>query len=102
MNDFRYINQVELEITPQVSHDIAFMSFPEFMNYYILFLKLKRTPELETEFYTFWVDLKMYVIKNGVNRKLRRSSLINLKAERESKQPKQPKVKRGRGRPKKS
>ena len=41
MNEFRYINQTELEITPQVKHDIAFMSFPEFMNYYILFLKLK-------------------------------------------------------------
>ena len=102
MNELRYINQVELELTPQVKYDIAFMSFPEFMNYYILKLKLKRTSELETEFYIFWEGLKMYVIKNGCNRKLHRSSYADLKLESEAKLPKQPKVKRGRGRPKKT
>lgn len=102
MTERRYINQIELVITPQVSYNIAYMSYPEFRNYYLYVLNIKFTPEIDTEFYELWEDLKLGVIKSGVNKKLRISSLRLLKIKDEAKAPKQPTVKRGRGRPKKT
>jgi len=98
VSGYRSINGIEFKITPQVLYDIAFMSFPEFRNYYIYYLNLKYTPELELEFYELWENLKLEVIKDGVDKSLRLSSLIKLKAKLEVKKPK---VKKGRGRPKK-
>ena len=98
MSGYRSINGVEFRITPQVLYDIAFMSFPEFRDYYSLHLSLQPTPELDLEFYELWENLKLDVIKNGVNKSLRLSSLTKLKNKCEAKKPK---VKKGRGRPKK-
>jgi hypothetical protein len=98
MNEYRSIGGKEFKITPQVLYDIAFMSFPEFRDYYSLHLSLQPTPELDLEFYELWENLKLDVIKNGVDRSLRLSSLTKLKTKCEAKKPK---VKKGRGRPKK-
>ena len=40
MGEYRSIGGKEFKITPQVLYDIAFMSFPEFRDYYSLRLSL--------------------------------------------------------------
>ena len=101
MSDFRYINGVDFEITPQVLYDTVFMSLPEFWNYYSYFLRIKLTPQVKDVIEGIWEDLKKEVIRSGVDRSLKRSDRIKLKTQREKNEP-IIKVKQGRGRPKKS
>jgi uncharacterized ubiquitin-like protein YukD len=99
MKDIRFINETEFEITPQVLYDTAFMSLPEFWNYYSIFLRIPLTNEVKDIIESIWEDLKIQVINHGVDRSLRPSDKNKLIAYRKITQP-QPKIKRGRGRPK--
>ena len=98
MNDIRYIKETEFEITPQVLYNTAYMSLPEFQNYYMLLLKIKPDDEVKSVIEGIWEDLKLITIRKGVNKTLRKSNLAKLRTERVKTAPK---VKRGRGRPKK-
>ena len=99
MDRIRYINETEFEITPQVLYDTAFMSLPEFGKYYSLLLQIELTQPVKDIFEDLFEDLKLYIIKHGVDISLRKSDRQKLITSRELTEPKK-EIKRGRGRPK--
>ena len=97
--EYKSVLNREFEISPQVMYNVVYMSCPEFVNYYITTQKYKDIPNIIPIMEEIWYDLKGDAIRNGVDKSLRKSSLVEYY--KTHKKPKPIQVGKKRGRPKK-
>ena len=99
MNQFRSVLGMEFEITPQVRYNAAFMSLPEFVNYYTITQGHKPNSGARIILQGICKDLVEDAIQiGGIDRSFRKSSLAKWREENYIEP--EPIKHSGRGRPK--